>query len=350
VRPKVSVVMSVYNGEKYLREAIESILNQTFTDFEFIIIDDSSSDSTSAILAEYASQDARLIIIRNDQNIGLTRSLNKGLAVTQGEYIARQDADDVSFPQRLQQQVNFLDNHPEVVLVSSNYEIIDAQGRQIKQVKKSPEPLLIAWYLLFINYLGGHSVVMFRREPVINLGGYAEDYRYAQDYQLWLQLLNIGDMGILPEVLLRWRSHEQNISSGSLSAQIEFALMAAQCNMKQLIGFEFNLAETMELWRLWSNLPLSGQQFNRLHTNLKIIYQAFLAHRQRDNDLTLSRQLCFLISRQLLYCARSSSLTETLWLKLIVLPYALAWHPLAVFDYWLKVVQKLIKRRKLHPV
>lgn len=350
--PKVSVVMSVYNGARYLAEAIESILGQTFTEFEFIIVNDGSTDRTAAILAEYAGRDQRLILIQNEQNLGLTPSLNKGLARASGQYIARQDADDISLPQRLQQQVIFLDEHPQVVLVSGNYEIIDEQGRQVRVERRFGEPGIIAWYLLFVNYVGGHSVVMFRREQVVNLGGYAEDYRYAQDYQLWLRLVKLGDLVILPDILLQWRAHGENISASVLSQQTEFALMVAKGNMRELTGVEFNLAELAELWQLWSGLPITRRQIGRLQPKLEIIYRAFMAQRgaHGDDASTLSRQIRSLISRQLLYCARSSSWPETLWLKLMILPYALAWQPAAVLVYWLKVMQKIWLRRSLRPV
>lgn len=349
--PKVSVLMSVYNGSRYLAEAIESILGQTFSDFEFIIINDGSIDHTADILAEYAGRDQRLILIQNEQNLGLTRSLNKGLIRARGKYIARQDADDVSLPQRLQRQVAFLDEHPEVVLVSSNYEVIDEMGHQIRIERKSSESLVIAWYLLFVNYVGGHSVVMFRREQIMNLGGYAEDYQYAQDYQLWLRLVNLGHIAILPEILLQWRAHRESISSSVLSQQTEFALMVTKGNMRELTGVEFNLAELAEFRRLWSGLPVTHRQIGQLQPKLEIIYQAFVAQRVRQGDdiLALSCQIRSLISRQLLYCARSSSWIETMWLKLMILPYALAWQPSAVLIYWLKVIQKIWLRRSLRP-
>jgi glycosyltransferase involved in cell wall biosynthesis len=343
VSPKVSVVMSVYNGARYLAEAIESILGQTFTDFEFIIVNDGSTDCTGDILAEYTDRDQRLILLQNEQNLGLTRSLNKGLARASGQYIARQDADDISLPQRLQRQVAFLDEHPEVVLVSSNYEVIDEEGRQLRIERKSSESLVIAWYLLFVNYVGGHSVVMFRREQVMNLSGYAEDYRYAQDYQLWLRLANRGDIAILPEILLQWRSHGQSISSLVLSEQTEFALMAVKGNMRELTGIEFNPAELTELWQLWSGFPVTPRQIGRLQPKLEIIYRAFVARRMArgDDTSTLSRQLRPLISRQLLYGARASSLAETVWFKLMILPYAWAWQPSAVLAYCLEAMRKI---------
>ena len=126
--PKVSVVMCVHNGERYLYEALESVLNQTFEDFEFIIVDDASADNTPAILKEYAAQDGRIRLMRNAHNLGLTRSLNKALRLAKGEYIARQDADDISLPQRLEKQVEFLNSNSRTAVVGSWTEVIDEYG------------------------------------------------------------------------------------------------------------------------------------------------------------------------------------------------------------------------------
>ena len=133
MQPKISVVMSVYNGTPYLRECIESILNQTCKDFEFIIIDDGSSDNTWKILTEYANQNQQIKLFKNEENIGLTKSLNKGLKLAGGEYIARQDADDVSLPDRFELQTRFLDAHLEVGALGSSAEVIDEQGMSLRQ-------------------------------------------------------------------------------------------------------------------------------------------------------------------------------------------------------------------------
>jgi len=125
--PEVTVLMSVYNGEKYLREAIDSILNQTFTDFEFLIVNDGSTDRTAEILRSY--DDPRIIIINNEKNIGLTKSLNIGLRMAKGEYIARMDADDVSMPERLQKQIELLNQKKNTGLVGTYYTIINEKGK-----------------------------------------------------------------------------------------------------------------------------------------------------------------------------------------------------------------------------
>ena len=121
--PKVAVLMSVYNGEKYLREAINSILSQTFNDFEFLIINDGSTDGTADILKSYT--DSRIKIINNEKNIGLTKSLNKGLKIAKGEYIARQDADDISMPERLKEEVAFLEIHKDYAVVGTFVKILN---------------------------------------------------------------------------------------------------------------------------------------------------------------------------------------------------------------------------------
>jgi glycosyltransferase involved in cell wall biosynthesis len=129
------MIMSVYNGERHLREAMDSILEQTFQDFEFVIVDDASTDSTPAILEGYT--DSRLIRLHNQNNIALTRSLNRGLAVTRGEYIGRMDAEDVSLPERLERQVAYLDAHPEVALATAAFIFMDETGNE-KIVSRPP--------------------------------------------------------------------------------------------------------------------------------------------------------------------------------------------------------------------
>ena len=125
---KVSVLMCVYNRETYLQQAIDSILAQTFRDFEFVIVNDGSIDNSWQILNEYSEKDSRIVLIDNKKNIGLEKSLNKGLAATKGEYVARQDADDISLPNRLQLQVDYLENHPEIGALGSSIEFINSQG------------------------------------------------------------------------------------------------------------------------------------------------------------------------------------------------------------------------------
>ncbi len=206
---KVTVLMSIYNGEKYLSEAIDSILAQTFSDFEFLIIDDASTDKTSSILVDYQKQDKRIRVVTNSNNIGLTRSLNIGIGLAQGMYIARMDADDISLPPRLEKQVLFLDNNPEYAVVGSWF-IRVAKGQEVVEQRPS-DYRHIASKLFYGNPIA-HPTVMFVKAIVISVGGYNEKYRTAQDYGLWWSLVGKHRLTNIPEVLLKYRQHEEMVS------------------------------------------------------------------------------------------------------------------------------------------
>lgn len=272
---KVSVVVSVYNGEKYLREAVDSILGQTFRDFEFIIVDDGSTDRTWAILQSYNAP--RIVLLRNQENIGLTRSLNKGLAAARGEYIARMDADDVSLPERLEKQVAYLDAHSEVGLLGTWIEIIGERGERLSVLRRPIEPPLITWSLLFDNCLA-HSTVMYRRSLVGKLGGYNPS-RYAQDYDLWSRMSFETQIVNLPEVLVRWRSHPDGISVQKLAQQEVFASEISARNIRRLLSNHNVGTETIEnmraLWLLYRNEPMRGQSLEQVAVGVQRLLSIF---------------------------------------------------------------------------
>lgn len=297
--PKVSVVMSVYNGSHYyLQEAVNSILNQTFTDFEFIIIDDCSTDNQICqILSEYAKQDQRIKLLKNEANLGLTKSLNKGLSIAQGEYIARMDADDISLKTRLDKQVKVLNEKAEIVLVSCNLEYINSNGEKVGECKRDAPPHIVAWNLLFYNHIGGHSQVMFRRNPVIELGGYSEAIPYAQDYELWLRLLNIGDFFILPETLLKYRQGDANkISIQKKEEQKRYLLLSVGKNIEKLIGLKLTDKEIEALENFWYRekivYPEVIQSLSNIIDSLYIaFYQERVTNRKKSEDMKLLRKL-----------------------------------------------------------
>ena len=214
--PKVSVLMSVYNGESYLGEAVESILNQTFIDFEFIIVDDGATDSTWSILSEYAARDKRIVLLQNKNNIGLAKSLNKGLAMARGEYIARQDADDISLSVRFVNQVEYLDKNREVGVLGTEVELIDDCGRPMLNYNPPflpTTPGMVRWTLFFRCCLH-HPTVMARRRAYNNLGGYSPGCPYAEDYELWLRLA-VARIKIcnLQQKLVRLRKHSGSVTN-----------------------------------------------------------------------------------------------------------------------------------------
>ncbi len=207
--PKVSVIMPAYNAEKYIKEAIDSILNQTFKDFEFIIIDDGSTDGTKEIISSY--QESRIKLLENDKNLGLVGSLNKGLQIARGEYIARMDADDIALPERLEKQVDFLDKNQDIVLVGSWIDSFDEESKDHFIVEFASDPIIIKWLMVTKNQLA-HASVVFRKEIIEREGGYSNKYEHAEDYELWSRLLKNYKIANIPEVLLKHRIHGESVS------------------------------------------------------------------------------------------------------------------------------------------
>lgn len=211
--PKLTVLMAVYNGERFLRDAVESILNQTFCDFEFLIINDGSTDGTRDILLSY--QDQRIRLVENECNIGLTKSLNIGLALARGEYIARQDADDISYPNRLQKQLEFLEAHTEVMLLGTQMRTIDKNNFPIGYVfPKAVTDFGCCWQMT-LDSAFIHTSVMFKNSFILNkYGGYNDKFITGQDAELWLRISKEHKIANLPQVLVAHRSHSGCVSLG----------------------------------------------------------------------------------------------------------------------------------------
>jgi glycosyltransferase involved in cell wall biosynthesis len=208
--PSVSVVMSVFNGQAFLTEAIESILGQTFRDFEFLVIDDGSTDKTAEILASYAARDDRLHVVRHE-NRGRTASLNTGIGLAKGKYIARMDADDVALPNRLEQQVAFMERHLRVGLLGGAYEKIDSEGVSLGNVCSPLEDSEIRSVMLHYNPMC-HPAVIMRRQMVLDVGGYRRAFSESEDYDLWLRMAERCQLANLEQRILRYRIHPRQVS------------------------------------------------------------------------------------------------------------------------------------------
>lgn len=243
--PKVSVVMSVFDGERYLREAVESILGQTFTDFEFIVIDDGSTDSTWEILGSY--DDSRIRLMRNQGNIGLTKSLNKGVALARGGYIARMDADDVALPQRLEMQVAFLEDHSEIGILGSWCRMLNANGEDLGLYEMPTDDLRIRWVSLLTNPFA-HPTVVLRRALLGKDGPwYDEALETAQDYDLWLRVLECTTGANLNDPLILYRVG-CGVTAMGREAQLENShKIALRTIRKRLPGFEITFEQVKDL-------------------------------------------------------------------------------------------------------
>lgn len=246
--PALSVIMSVYNGERYLSQAVNSIVEQSFDDFEFLVVDDCSTDGTSALCGEYASRDRRIRVIKNDKNIGLTRSLNKALGLARGKYVARMDADDVSLPRRFERQLTYLDSNPSVGLVGSFYREIDCKGEPMEVFQFPTDPVLIKWRMCFENPIP-HPAVMIRKSLLDDLGGYDETWRTSQDYELFTRISQKARLTNLPQVLYLWRRHEKSVSSRENKEQRENALLISQKYVSDLLQRNVPLELIHLLWQ-----------------------------------------------------------------------------------------------------
>jgi glycosyltransferase involved in cell wall biosynthesis len=227
--PKVSVVMSVYNGAEHLDRALDSVLSQEGVDFEFLVVDDGSTDRTAEILVSRAVRDARLRII-TQQNTGLTRALIAGCAAAQGVYIARQDADDRSLPGRLRRLSDLLDRSPDVLFASSTTQSVGPREEPLELVTR-PEDSQTATRQLLEDRTGpsAHGSVMFRSSAYAEVGGYRPEFYYGQDSDLWMRMAQTGHVAYLPETLYVVRRSPESISSVERDVQRRYGEIAREC-------------------------------------------------------------------------------------------------------------------------
>jgi len=222
LNPKVSVIMSVYNDEKYVADAIRSILNQTYEDFEFIIVNDGSTDRTQEIIDSF--KDDRLVKIRNERNSGVAKSINTALKVARGEFIAIQDSDDLSLNNRLKDMVNLLEKSPNMVaLVVSLYIEVDEKGKVLGPVFFPTDFEVLRKNFIRKRSLR-HPALLMKKKALEKVGFYNESYRSAEDYELWLRLLKDYEFKILPKVLTiirkTYRTNERKEIYYSIKARL----------------------------------------------------------------------------------------------------------------------------------
>ncbi len=255
----VSVLMSVYNTEEaWLRQAVESVLNQTMEALEFIIIDDRSSDGSLAVLREYAKKDPRVVLIENETNLGLTKSLNRGLDRARGKYIARMDADDISVPDRLEYQYAYMEDHPEVAVTGGYVFTGSDTPRFLTGCQADMEKTRIR--MLFGNAGVAHPTAMIRRQFLLDHGiTYNEKLRKSQDYGLWIDIMNKGGcIRTLPRILLRYRVHDGQISA-QRGNQMQYARMATGSLLQALVP-EYTPEELEFHCQLLSEPPRGDKQ------------------------------------------------------------------------------------------
>lgn len=295
---KISVLMPVYNGSAFLQKAVDSILCQTFDDFEFIIIDDGSTDNSVDILKSY--QDPRIILLQNLHNLGLVKTLNRGLLQSRGKYIARMDQDDISFTDRLERQVRFLDNHPEHVLVGTTYAYINTQG----EVTGSFPALLDDEDIkreLFTKTPFGHGTVMIRGSALRQKGFmYSEDAVHVEDYDLWLRFAQAGKYANLPEILYLWRYSSTNTKSLHGQTQSRYS---AQLQKRAFDGLRD--ARILVKWPGW-------RSFRKYRNASKMVQGRHVEMRRRDAYCSMYLVLAWSFFRRRVFAAAIAALVNAL--------------------------------------
>jgi len=216
--PSITVLMSVFNGECWLNESIESVLHQTFKDFEFIIVDDGSTDNSLEIIERYKAQDSRIIII-SKSNTGLADSLNQGIKKARGEWTARLDADDICETTRLEKQIERGRSNSNLVFIGSGLSIINEVGAKRAIYNYPSKHKFLLRNLITVRKFPAHSSAFYRTQVIRDLGGYRVRFKCAQDYDLWLRLSEVGELTSLSEPVVQLRRHTQQISNNDAGSQ-----------------------------------------------------------------------------------------------------------------------------------
>ncbi len=300
--PKISVILSVYNGERFIKEAVGSILDQTFSDFEFIIVDDGSTDGTAEVLDAFS--DPRIVRLKNEKNISLVKSLNRGLGVARGELIARMDADDISYPQRFERQVRFLEENPEVGVLGTHVKHVDARSKFISVLEPPATHELIYWKMLFSCAIV-HPSVMMRRDLVNRAGGYNPSFIHVEDTELWSRLVGLTRFANLQEVLHVRRLHGRSI----MSTQSDVQYRSGTVIRKRLFSGVLNreVPDHIAEWFSRTETPLKHNQVRETTSLLVELFSKFVQNKTLDveTETEIRRDL---VSRVLLVSQSNRSM------------------------------------------
>lgn len=317
-KPAISAVLPVYNGEAYVREAVESILAQTFTDFELIIINDGSTDGSSTILRELAARDPRIVLVER-ANGGLVSALNEGIGQARAELIARMDADDVAMPERFALQYARMEAEPHLGLLGSFIRIMDKTGRIIRQGDYPVSPAETARFLEH-GCPVAHPTVMMRREAVLKAGGYRKLFSHCEDYDLWLRISELGyGIANLPQPLLNYRMHGANVSAVHREAQELGSIVARLAHRARAAGLpdptagaERLHAGLIELFPLNLRKDTKAALFVLRHAHLSLAARdgldaAWVQYRQLSPQARREAVMCDFLMRLLNGAVRNGS-------------------------------------------
>jgi len=259
--PRVSVVVANYNNARYLNKCLDSLLAQSYTDYEVLVFDDASTDNSKEIIRNYSLLDKRFKLIELPENKGVAYLRSLCLTFCLGEYIAILDADDYSYPARLLYQVSYLDQHPDVVIVGGYYSVIDAHGIVKRKKKTIPTTDLELRWRLSVGNIFIHSTVMFRKEAAIIVGGYDPDIDCSEDMDIYCRLMTLGRLAAIPELLSCWRTHTTSYSNKAFERILLGTYTILVRNAKVLINRHISLTEAEALFNHSKTYAQSASDF-----------------------------------------------------------------------------------------
>lgn len=284
--PLISVVMPVYNGQDFLKEAIECILKQSYTNFEFIIINDGSKDDSEKIILSFI--DSR-IKYHYQENKGLGATLNVGLSLCTGKYIARQDQDDISYEHRFKKQVEFLEKNSNIVLVGTWAKIFQDNSAYVHYHKHAASPSLLKFDFMFDNCMV-HSSVMFRKSMIDEVGNYNPDRNLYEDFDLWSRFMLVGDIANIPEVLVDYRHHDKGLSKNFANFK-EYALYNQGLkNLEILLGELSVTVKDLEALFHWKKEKYHHSSLKDLDQALDTITEKIISLYPKDAKAIILRK------------------------------------------------------------
>jgi len=273
--PKISVIMPVFNCEKYLDESINSILNQTYRDFEFFIINDGSTDNSEKIIKNYQKKDDRINLLTQN-NQGVTKSLNKGIRNCRGKYVARMDADDICAPKRFELQLEYLEKYPNTDIVGCMVSLISEKGKVIRSLDDLPlEDYQIKWNLIFGTPLI-HPTLMIRRRVFEDIGHYDQSLNVAQDIEFWRRLSHHIKFYNIPQRLFDLRIHKESTSSLFRNEQESIRNKSLVQYVNTITGMNYKISDIHLLIKLLKNGINTFSQFRFLTDILNHLRRAFI--------------------------------------------------------------------------
>ncbi|MCL2312733.1 MAG: glycosyltransferase [Firmicutes bacterium] len=328
--PLISVLMPAYNAEKYIGEAITSVLNQTFTDFELVVINDGSTDNTEEIILSFKDERIRYVI--NESNLKLIATLNKGIDLALGKYIARIDADDICLLNRFEKQIAFFEKHPDYVLCGSWAHLINSQGEMTGRVKYIDTHNLLKISLLFTVPLIHPSVMA--KTDILKQFKYSASALHTEDFDLWLRIVNAGyKIANIPEYLIKYRWHDTNISVENEAFQTEKKFELLKPYIESFIGREI-LKEAFDLHQLSFRLYHLGRkkEVSNIDLQNEKKWLEFLSRRNKEiNKYHQDDFDAFLWSRWLVCCIAMRKFLSVFTIRL-------AWFKLNVIYKTIKLL------------